>query len=134
MKIEKLADLEKQTQAQDFWDDTPKAQGIMRQMTRLREEVVIWQEISNKLAEARELAELADEELRDALLDAAPVPDRRIDRDARELGEFLDRRPGSGIERPAARDHDGPLRLRQHLDGVLDKRSIARALHGDFGR
>lgn len=69
VKLEKLADLEKRTQAPDFWDDTPKAQGVMRRMSSLRDEVAIWQAMSGKLAEARELAELGDEELRDALIE-----------------------------------------------------------------
>ncbi len=43
----------------------------MRQMTRLRDEVTIWQRMSKRLAETRELAELDDEELRDPLLEEA---------------------------------------------------------------
>ena len=36
----------------------------MRQYTRLRDEVSVWEEISAMLAEARELAELEDDDLR----------------------------------------------------------------------
>lgn len=79
-KIEKLAELEKQTQSPDFWDDSPKAQGVMRRMTRLRDEVAIWQEMSKKLAETRELAELDDEELRDALLDESDNLTQKVDK------------------------------------------------------
>ena len=52
----------------------------MRRMTRLRDEVVIWEEISSKLAEARELAELADEELRDALIEEADELSEEVER------------------------------------------------------
>ncbi|MGD8855283.1 MAG: peptide chain release factor 2 [Chloroflexota bacterium] len=79
-KIEKLASLEKQTQSPSFWDDTPKAQGIMRQATRLRDEVTIWQELSKKLADARELAELEDEDLRDALLEESDKLAERVEK------------------------------------------------------
>jgi peptide chain release factor 2 len=80
LKIEKLEELEKLTRAPDFWDDTPKAQGIMRRTTRLREEVMIWQKISDKLAEARELAQLDDEELRDALEEEAEELATEVDK------------------------------------------------------
>ncbi|MFN2222802.1 MAG: peptide chain release factor 2 [Candidatus Promineifilaceae bacterium] len=79
-KIEKLASLEKQTQSPSFWDDTPKAQGIMRQATRLRDEVTIWQELSKKLADARELAELEDEDLQDALLEESDKLAERVEK------------------------------------------------------
>ncbi len=67
VKIEKLAELEKVTLEPDFWDDTPKAQGIMREMTRLREEVGIWENLSAQIVETRELAELGDDELYEEL-------------------------------------------------------------------
>ena len=67
VKIEKLAELEKVTLEPGFWDDTPKAQGIMREMTRLREEVGIWENLSAQIVETRELAELGDDELYEEL-------------------------------------------------------------------
>jgi peptide chain release factor 2 len=63
IKVEKLAELEKTTLEPDFWDDSPKAQGIMQEMTRLREEVAIWQNLSTQLADMQELAQLGDEEM-----------------------------------------------------------------------
>ena len=80
LKIEKLGELEKLTHEPDFWDDTPKAQGVMRQTTRLREEVMIWEDMSGMLAEARELAELEDEELQDALAEEAERLAREVDK------------------------------------------------------
>ena len=67
IKIEKISELEKLTTDPRFWDDSPKAQGIMRQLTRLREEVTIWQNVSGQLLDAQELAELGDDELFDEL-------------------------------------------------------------------
>ncbi len=52
----------------------------MRRTTRLREEVMIWQKISDKLAEARELAQLDDEELRDALEEEAEELSTEVDK------------------------------------------------------
>lgn len=67
VKIEKLSDLEKLTLEPGFWDDSPKAQGIMRELTHLRNEVSIWEKVSDRLADTLELAELGDEDLRDEL-------------------------------------------------------------------
>lgn len=66
-KIDRIAELEELTIAPGFWDDSPKAQGIMQELTRLREEVAIWEKASHRLADARELAELGDDELYDDL-------------------------------------------------------------------
>lgn len=63
VKIEKLAELEKTTLEPGFWDDSPKAQGIMQEMTWLREEVVIWQKLSTQLADLQELTKLGDDEM-----------------------------------------------------------------------
>lgn len=52
----------------------------MRRTTRLRDEVMIWQKISDKLAEARELAQLDDEELRDALEEEAEELATEVDK------------------------------------------------------
>jgi peptide chain release factor 2 len=75
-----LAELEKSTQAPNFWDDTPKAQSVMRQSTRLREEVAIWEKMSGLLAEARELAELGDEELQAELSEEAQRLSDQVDK------------------------------------------------------
>jgi peptide chain release factor 2 len=55
--------LERLTLAPGFWDDSPKAQGIMRKLTQLREEVAVWENLSNRLKDAVELAELEDEDI-----------------------------------------------------------------------
>ncbi len=50
-----------------FWDDSEAAQAMMRDITKLREQVSVWEKLSNRLQETKELAELADEELADDL-------------------------------------------------------------------
>ena len=63
VKIEKLDELEKLTQKPDFWNDTPKARGIMREVTYLRSEVAEWEKLSTQIADTLELAELEDSAL-----------------------------------------------------------------------
>jgi peptide chain release factor 2 len=50
-----------------FWDDSEAAQAMMRDITKLREQVSVWEKLSNRLQETKELVELADEELADDL-------------------------------------------------------------------
>lgn len=50
-----------------FWNDTPKAQGIMRELTRLRDEVDVTEKLTRRLADSLELAELDDPDLYDEL-------------------------------------------------------------------
>jgi peptide chain release factor 2 len=66
-KTEKLVELEKITLKPGFWDDSPKAQGIMRALTRLREEVTVWDDLSQRIADAKELAELDDPAINDEI-------------------------------------------------------------------
>jgi peptide chain release factor 2 len=47
----------------DFWGDSIEAQTVMKELTRLRDEVSIWEKVSTRLGEAAELAALEDEEL-----------------------------------------------------------------------
>ncbi len=66
-KSEKLATLEKSAAEPGFWDDSDAAQGVMRNITKLRNQVEIWEKLSKHLAETRELAELEDEDLAEEL-------------------------------------------------------------------
>lgn len=59
--------LEKQTAEPDFWNDSTAAQQTMRQLTRIKQQVGIWESVSEQLEETRELAELGDEELQEEL-------------------------------------------------------------------
>lgn len=62
-KSEKLASLEEAAAVPGFWDDAPAAQAVMRDITRLRNQVSVWEKLSSHLAEMIELAELGDEDL-----------------------------------------------------------------------
>lgn len=66
-KSEKLAGLERAAGLPDFWNDNEAAQATMREITRLRNQVDIWQNLSRQLEETRELAELGEEDLADEL-------------------------------------------------------------------
>jgi peptide chain release factor 2 len=63
-KLDRIAQLEQLTVAPGFWDDSAQAQAIMRQLTKLRDEVGVWQAVSERIAETRELLELDDDELK----------------------------------------------------------------------
>lgn len=56
--------LEKKSVAPDFWDDSDKAQAVMRALTRLRRQVEIWEKVSKRLEDTLELAQLGDDDLR----------------------------------------------------------------------
>ena len=58
-----MAQLEEVAAAPGFWDDSTKAQAKMRELTKLRDQVTIWETLSRRLADAQELVELGDEEL-----------------------------------------------------------------------
>lgn len=60
--------MEKEAATPGFWDDSTAAQDKMRQLTRLRDQVAVWQQVSKRLSDALELAELGDEELVDELM------------------------------------------------------------------
>ncbi len=60
---EKLTGLEEAAAVPGFWDDASAAQAVMHDITKLRNQVGVWEKLSNNLAETRELAEFDDEEL-----------------------------------------------------------------------
>lgn len=63
-KVDRIAQLEQLTIAPGFWDDSTQAQAIMRQLTKLRDEVGVWQAVSERIGETRELLDLDDDELK----------------------------------------------------------------------
>ncbi len=62
-KESRIAELEAQSSVADFWNDPAAGQQVMRELTRLREQVGVWQEITQQLSDNLELAELGDESL-----------------------------------------------------------------------
>ncbi|MCZ2114427.1 MAG: peptide chain release factor 2 [Anaerolineae bacterium] len=66
-KESRIAKLEEKIADPDFWNDPDESRKVMRELTRLREQVSVWQTISRSLADTLELADLGDEELLDEL-------------------------------------------------------------------
>jgi peptide chain release factor 2 len=58
-EIEKL---EKESAAPDFWDDQTKAQTEMRRLSKLRDEVTVWRDLSRRVTDALDLLTLAESE------------------------------------------------------------------------
>jgi peptide chain release factor 2 len=58
-EIEKL---EKESAAPDFWDDQTKAQAEMRWLSKLRDEVTVWRDLSRRVTDALDLVTLAESE------------------------------------------------------------------------
>ncbi len=61
-KEKELAELEKQSVSQDFWQDSEKAQGIMRHLAETRKTVENWRGIEKKVIDITELISLVSEE------------------------------------------------------------------------
>jgi peptide chain release factor 2 len=61
--VARIGELEKLTVEPNFWDDSTAAQQVMKELTRLRDEVAKWEKVSQRLGDAAELASLEDEEL-----------------------------------------------------------------------
>ncbi|HFE66074.1 MAG TPA: peptide chain release factor 2, partial [Chloroflexi bacterium] len=62
-KVDKIAQLEALAAEPGFWDDAANAQEAMRELTRLRNQVSAWEELSGRIRDALELVEMGDEEL-----------------------------------------------------------------------
>jgi peptide chain release factor 2 len=66
-KRDKLAGLEKQASASDFWDNAERAQATMRQASRLRKEIEEWAALASRIDDTQELVELGDDSLHEEL-------------------------------------------------------------------
>ncbi|MBW8010054.1 MAG: peptide chain release factor 2 [Chloroflexi bacterium] len=64
---EKLLKLEKEAEDPGLWNDSSRAQNLMRGISNLRQEIEDWQSVQQRIADAKELAELNDESLRSEL-------------------------------------------------------------------
>ncbi|MCB9112445.1 MAG: peptide chain release factor 2 [Anaerolineales bacterium] len=63
-KRNKLAQLEKEVEQPDFWNDSTAAQRIMKNVSNLRAEVETWEKIKQQVHDLTDLAALDDESLR----------------------------------------------------------------------
>jgi peptide chain release factor 2 len=66
-KENRILELEAIIAEPEFWNDPAAGQGVMRELTRLREQISVWLDISTHLSDSLELAELGDESLYDEL-------------------------------------------------------------------
>lgn len=63
-KASKASDLEQQASAPDFWDNPSEAQKTMQQLSRLNSQVDRWKKVDNRINDAIELVEIADEDMK----------------------------------------------------------------------
>ncbi|MCB8967575.1 MAG: peptide chain release factor 2 [Chloroflexota bacterium] len=77
-KQAKIKELEKVTAVTDFWNDSQRAQDVMRDLTRLRGQVSVWESLSKHLSDTLELAELGDDELYDELAHEVEALQREV--------------------------------------------------------
>jgi peptide chain release factor 2 len=90
-KEAKLADLQLQSEQPEIWNDSTKAQALMKDIAELREEIEPLRQLQQRTNDARELAELDDESLRAELEpEIAAIEDEAARRELRALlsGEF----------------------------------------------
>ncbi len=62
-----MAELEKEAEKGDFWNDSAAAQRVMKEASSIREEVESWNKFRNHLRDLTELARMEDESLRGEL-------------------------------------------------------------------
>ena len=90
----RLAELEAQIAEPEFWGDQVRARDTMREITRLKSQIEIWDELEAAAAEVLELAELAEADDADMLAEVsaeASALTRRLDALETQLllgGEF----------------------------------------------
>lgn len=87
---QKEADLEKlQQESEDpaLWNDSTRAQQVMKHLTNLKREVDEWQTLAQRIHDALELAQLEDESLRDELEPETDALEKEVER--REFNAML---------------------------------------------
>ncbi|MCP4361291.1 MAG: peptide chain release factor 2 [Chloroflexi bacterium] len=78
-KAEKVAQLEDMAAVPGFWDDPKQAQKLMQELTRLKNQIGVWQQLSRRLEDSLELVELGDEDLADELTQEVSSLKQEID-------------------------------------------------------
>ncbi len=68
-KEKEIEKLEKESVVPGFWDDQVKAQAQMRRLSRLRDEVNTWRDLSRRVADALDLLDLAESEADESMTD-----------------------------------------------------------------
>ena len=76
----RIADIEQQGSATDFWDDPEAAQKLMQEMSALKGQVERWRSVSNRINDALELAEMGDDDLLDDLTEEVEALEPIVER------------------------------------------------------
>ena len=58
-----LAELEKQSEFPDLWNDPQSAQKLMKNISNLRSEIADWKKLESRVKDTLELTELKDESM-----------------------------------------------------------------------
>lgn len=66
-KAQRAAELEHQASAVDFWDTPAEAQKTMQQLSKLNSQVQRWRQVADRINDAIELVEIADDDMKDEL-------------------------------------------------------------------
>ncbi|HEY58735.1 MAG TPA: peptide chain release factor 2 [Anaerolineae bacterium] len=86
-KKAELARLEHEAEDPDLWNTPQRAQGVMKRLNQLKEEIEGWEALLQRAQEALELAELEDESLAEDLKAEAEAIAQEVER--RELAAML---------------------------------------------
>ena len=62
-KARQIECLEDEASQSDFWDDPAAAQRVMQQLSKLKQQVETWRALAERIADALELAEIADDDM-----------------------------------------------------------------------
>ena len=84
-KEEEITKLEKESAAAGFWDEPERAQAIMQQLASLREEVGVWREQANRVADLQSLLELAVADDDETVLDEITVEAEKVEAELSRL-------------------------------------------------
>ena len=66
-KAQLASELEHKASAVDFWDTPAEAQKTMQQLSKLNSQVERWRTVANRINDAIELVEIADDDMKDEL-------------------------------------------------------------------
>lgn len=64
---ENLAELQKQAEAPDLWDDPQSAQKLMKEISDLNNDVESWEKLNKQIQDTLELAEMGEEEFKEEI-------------------------------------------------------------------
>ncbi|NLF52375.1 MAG: peptide chain release factor 2 [Leptolinea sp.] len=82
-----LAELVKQSESTELWNNPDEAQRVMKKLSDMREDVVSWQKIKKRVDDTLELTEMNDESMRPELESELDSIEQELSK--RELSVFL---------------------------------------------